>query len=633
MTSMTRACLPAIVLCGTLLLACGETEVTPPPDAGVLPPQGAVPSCNDGKANGTESDVDCGGTCPNRCIPEKTCHDDGDCESAVCRTARCQTPTCDDGVKNGTESDADCGGGTGCAKCSVGKGCGVAGDCESGVCLAGQCAAASCTDGVKNQSETGIDCGGSCQQKCAVGAGCAEPTDCLSNVCMGNVCAAASCTDGVKNGTESDIDCGGGGCPLCSAGRTCTMAQSCESNVCQNGQCQAPNCNDGVKNGSETGTDCGGNCAAKCPPGQGCAGPSDCVSRVCTGGVCQAPLCTDGVLNGTESDIDCGGSCPQKCGFNQTCGSPLDCVPGVNCAGGVCNGCGAGLGNCDNDNANGCETSVSNNLAHCGGCGVACSSQNITPSCSNGSCAGGTCAAGFSDCNSNKQSDGCETNTASSPQHCGGCGMACSGNNVAQNACSGGNCTGVCAAGFLNCDNNLRTNGCEVNGNTDAANCGGCGVSVNDNNACTTDSCVNGVVTNTPISGCGTASTCPHSACTTGVALNTQYCSYTGANNNCVANVCAQDPFCCTNTWDTLCRQAAMDPTICPTGLSSPNTSNFTCNCAHSFCQTGAASQPLVRSCDPCVKKVCEADPFCCNTDWDNFCVQAVPTQCNITCP
>jgi len=34
--------------------------------------------------------------------------------------------------------------------------------------------------------------------------------------------------------------------------------------------------------------------------------------------------------------------------------------------------CAAGLGNCDNNAANGCETTLANTLAHCGACGTSC---------------------------------------------------------------------------------------------------------------------------------------------------------------------------------------------------------------------------------------------------------------------
>ncbi len=83
-------------------------------------------SCTDGVKNGTETGVDCGGSCP-ACAP---------------------AASCTDGVKNGTETGVDCGGS--CPACAP---------------------AASCTDGVKNGTETGVDCGGSC-------AACSTSTSC-----------------------------------------------------------------------------------------------------------------------------------------------------------------------------------------------------------------------------------------------------------------------------------------------------------------------------------------------------------------------------------------------------------------------------------------------------------------------
>jgi hypothetical protein len=50
------------------------------------------------------------------------------------------TPTCTDGIKNGTESDVDCGGSCG-ATCATGKKCGSASHCLSKICTAGLCQA------------------------------------------------------------------------------------------------------------------------------------------------------------------------------------------------------------------------------------------------------------------------------------------------------------------------------------------------------------------------------------------------------------------------------------------------------------------------------------------------------------
>jgi hypothetical protein len=45
--------------------------------------------------------------------------------------------TCSDGIKNGSETDVDCGGS--CPRCANGKACIVANDCISGTCSGGQC--------------------------------------------------------------------------------------------------------------------------------------------------------------------------------------------------------------------------------------------------------------------------------------------------------------------------------------------------------------------------------------------------------------------------------------------------------------------------------------------------------------
>jgi hypothetical protein len=56
------------------------------------------PTCSDGKKNGSETDVDCGGTCP-RCTVGKTCGSRNDCTTALCVSGTCQEPT----------NPADCG--------------------------------------------------------------------------------------------------------------------------------------------------------------------------------------------------------------------------------------------------------------------------------------------------------------------------------------------------------------------------------------------------------------------------------------------------------------------------------------------------------------------------------------------
>ena len=97
-------------------------------------------------------------------------------------------PTCDDGKKNGMESDVDCGGS--CDPCADGRFCVAGDDCMNGICTSGSCVAPSCSDGVKNGNELDVDCAGSCGAgKCKEGQACDDNTQCVSQLCAGtNVC-------------------------------------------------------------------------------------------------------------------------------------------------------------------------------------------------------------------------------------------------------------------------------------------------------------------------------------------------------------------------------------------------------------------------------------------------------------
>lgn len=96
------------------------------------------------------------------------------------------TPSCNDGRKNGTETDVDCGGG--CVGCDTGKSCNVALDCWDAVCKGGICQAALCHDNIENGFESDIDCGFSCGGNCQNGKKCNADNDCASDNCVNRVC-------------------------------------------------------------------------------------------------------------------------------------------------------------------------------------------------------------------------------------------------------------------------------------------------------------------------------------------------------------------------------------------------------------------------------------------------------------
>jgi hypothetical protein len=122
-------------------------------------PDCPLPTCFDGILNGSETGIDCGGSCPTECDP---------------------TPSCGNGIQDGDEAGIDCDfdDATPCPPC------------------------ATCSDAILNGPELEIDCvdypipqydGGSCPQ-------------CIS------------CHDGIQNTEELfelDVDCGGPNCESC----------------------------------------------------------------------------------------------------------------------------------------------------------------------------------------------------------------------------------------------------------------------------------------------------------------------------------------------------------------------------------------------------------------------------------
>ncbi|MGC4070716.1 MAG: hypothetical protein QM784_39800 [Polyangiaceae bacterium] len=386
----------------------------------------AEPSCSDGVRNGTEGDVDCGGSCPNRCEDAKKCRDMTDCKSGVCLNDTCAAPTCNDSVKNGTETGKDCGGP--CAtKCAVDQGCATNADCVSNSCSGGVCVDPSCSNNTKDGTETDKDCGGSCKA-CDDGSACLSGSDCASARCVGKVCASVSCNDLTVNGLESDVDCGGDCVTKCAIDQKCLRNADCASGKCNGGLCQTPSCTDSVRNDVETDVDCGGAIcvAAKltCANGKRCQVDDDCTSHVCNAGtgLCQAQSCTDNRLNQNETDVDCGGSCG-GCATNKKCLVGGDCTDKVCGSNHTCS-----LPSCTDEVKNGQEGGKD--------CGVACAGQCKTPPCD--------CAVG-STCNNNED---CAEKICGSSGFC----LPPSCTDKAQNGTEtdtdcGGSCTTKCAAG------------------------------------------------------------------------------------------------------------------------------------------------------------------------------------------
>jgi len=173
------------------------------------------------------------------------------------------------------------------------------------------------------------------------------------------------------------------------------------------------------------------------------------------------------------------------------------------------------------------------------------------------------------------------------------------------------------------------------------ADCGEC--------VCGDDNC-EGEDCSTCADDCGVCPSCPHSVCSAAGPLSTNDC-----REACVAQVCAQQASCCgggnESGWSVPCQELAISlcgvdpcvqavcnaqPSCCSSGWNqscvnqAESLCSTQCNCAHSLCDSGGALSP---SCDPCVAAVCQADPYCCDSDWDGVCVGEVGSVCGIVCP
>ncbi len=426
------------------------------------------------------------------------------------------------------DPSAGASGGSGGTKGSGGKaGSGKGGSGVAGV--AGTGGAPACKPGTRVCQKNGVALCGTSRtfgppEPCGKGQRCVEngsnascttqlcqpgQTQCAPNGIQVEMCSA----DGFSLTTVADCSdfgqrCVNGGCQslMCQPGQafceantlricapdgkdsalllTCASDQFCDASTfsCRPGVCSPnqPACNGSVA------TLCNANGSGYLAGGTNCNLLPD---RQCVQGSC---LCApnqadcDGITrNGCEIDV---GKDPDNCG---TCGAACSSnhVSSRTCNG-TCDGsCAAGYDDCNGTKLkDGCETSTATDPSNCGACGLACSTNHVTPSCTQGTC-DGTCAANYADCNGTKLKDGCETDLRGDAAHCGKCGIACSSNHVAAPRCTGGVCDGTCSKGFDDCNMDRQSDGCETDLLNDAANCGKCGATCAAGESCRGGKC------------------------------------------------------------------------------------------------------------------------------------------------
>ena len=469
---------PAGQVCGTMS-ACvpGCTPQRPCP-------MGEV--CCDGQCRGTATDVTHCGACGRTCT---VANGAPGCTMGACSVAACNPgfADCDANPASGCETDIA----VSVAHCGACNAACPAGPNATAACTMGRCTLRCAegfddcdgdpSNGCETDTRTSPSHCGACGTGCAAGPN--ATATCAAGRC-GSACnpGFGNCDANPANGCEADLTRDPSRCGTCST--TCTGGTNARP-VCAMGVCQI-DCVAGF-------ADCDGDARTGCEATLGGTSHCGACGNVCSG---STPLCatTAGVTACTSGcaagQVRCGGTCIDTQSSVTDCGACGSSCPAVTnatrtCATGRCGfACNPGFADCDGNPANGCEVVLGNDPRHCAACGTVCpTGPNATPTCGAGRC-GLACGTGFGDCDGNP-TNGCETDTRTAASHCGVCGRACQGGSNATATCTAGACGIVCATGFADCDGN-PANGCEVNTATSPQHCGACGTT------CTSGLCADG---------------------------------------------------------------------------------------------------------------------------------------------
>lgn len=312
--------------------------------------------------------------------------------------------------------------------------------------------------------------------------------DCLpgdKNPGFGDNCASA-----IGTGQVSQTSCSDGACVIsgCDSGRA-----DCDrifSNGCEVNLNSDDNHCGGCTGGKGTPWDGGESCDSVYQNGSGACVNKQCVFEACSGTFDDCNMdaelgqsgngCETNTLNNDAHCGACNRACQTNAGTSQNTCSGTNCVP--TCSGSYLN--------CDGNAANGCESDTQTDARDCGSCNNDCTTAEGTNDiakmgCAAGSCTVTSCAAGTGDCNTSA-GDGCETSTTGNVTHCGGCsngGAPSTGENcstaignlgIASVGCAASACEILtCSGGLADCNGNFY-DGCEIDGMNEPTRCGGC---------------------------------------------------------------------------------------------------------------------------------------------------------------
>ncbi len=204
------------------------------------------------------------------------------------------------------------------------------------------------------------------------------------------------------------------------------------------------------------------------------AGDSECGPDCAPGFADCNGIVADGCETVTGTDSDCNG-CGDSC-VSLASGAPVGTCSGTleGLASCVIAECPPGTADCNGVFEDGCETNTTSSLQNCGGCDADCTDlfPQAIEGCVDSRCTIASCASGFSDCDRRAET-GCEADIRVDESHCGACGRVCNLAN-AISECLSSSCTIVdCRSGYADCDG-VTANGCEANLNSSSTHCGGC---------------------------------------------------------------------------------------------------------------------------------------------------------------
>lgn len=496
---------------------------------------------------------------------------DGDGCSSTCQIETPTPPECGDGVKNGSE------------QCDTGG--------ESTTCNV-NCTTSRCGDGVKN-----VHAGEQCDDENTVnGDGC-------SSSCRNETTPPSGCGDGVKNGTEQ-CDTGG------------------ESATC-NDNCTASLCGDGIVN-THAGELCddgntvnGDGCSTTCQTETGGGGGGG-------GGGGTTPVCGNNVIETGEQCDDgntapgdgCGATCQNEAGgiSNELCSAPIAVTDGTltySNVGATTDGpnepvtCVFEFGNTNVDAdiwycytatctgtamASLCGSDYDTRLAVYAGCGC--------PTAAPLDCSDDDCGTGVG----NVQSRVVFSATAGQSYmvRVGGY-LGAQGNGKLTIGCN----VDACANGTGSCTEAKVEPGC-----SDATCCG---------KTCAVDQFCCDVTWDATCAGeaegvCdGSFQACGPGSGECGIPDGTPGCD----NVSCCNKVCLVDPYCCLTEWDSLPSPEQ--------GCVERAKSLCLLTCGPGGGGGGCHSVNATPGCDSltCCEAVCAVDHFCCDTEWDQTCVDA----------